>query len=267
MIHYLNGVSEIGRTKGKAKAKFKKTFKKFTKTVKALDEKKKALNRKIVADAKKRAIALGKNIKRIALIPRAFAFKKLLFALEKDLFQMSTRIKILFKQDAADTKNFLSTIGDYSKIVAAVNKGAKTGANIGAIKNTRQRIKDCYGANGSPIFTSGGVYQGCGGCQGCVGEDAGDGKMTAAQYEEYSKEAVGLIQKIIAWFKKRKADKAGDQESIDDMNNAVETDGDIPVADGDGNPVTDAKPQSSTMIPYLIGGAVLVGGYFLMKKK
>ena len=108
MIQYLNGVSEMGKIK--RKPKFTKPFKNFGKGVKALDEKRKALNRKIVEDAKKRAAALGKGLKRIALIPRSFAFKKLLFALEHDLYQMSTRIKILYKNDPIDTKNFLSKI-------------------------------------------------------------------------------------------------------------------------------------------------------------
>lgn len=271
MIQYLNGVSEMGKLK--IKPKFTKPFKNFGKGVKALDEKRKALNRKIVDDAKKLAKNAGKGLLRIALIPKNFAFKKLLFALEHDLYQMSTRIKILYKRDAADTKNFLSTLGDYAKIVEAVNKGVKAGGNIGAVKNTRQEIKDCYDAKGSPIFTSGGVYTGCGGCKGCVGAPeggSGDGQMTAAQYEEYSKEAVGLIAKIIAWFRKRKADKAGDAAIEPDLTGAVDTDPHIPVVDENGDilPTSPLAPKGGNMTTMLlIGGGVLAAGYFLLKKK
>ena len=85
MIQYLNGISELGRTK--AKPKFSKPFKAFTKGLKKLDDKAKALNAKIVAAAKKAAKAAGKGNTRRALIPASFAFKKFLFALEKDLFK------------------------------------------------------------------------------------------------------------------------------------------------------------------------------------
>ena len=257
MMQYLSGLTEIG--KSKSKSSFSKPFKKFGKNVKKLDAKAKALNKKINDDAKKLAKLTGKGLKRIAKIPKSFAFKKLIWALEHDFMNLSTRIKALYKQNPQEAKDVLSKIGDYSKIISAVNKGAKGSAISGGYNY------GCKCGNQN-------VYA----VECCKGKSAKSmiGEVTpeqAQQYAEYSKEAVGLIKQIIDWFKKRKADKQGDAETIGDMGESVDSDSDIPKEDENGNdlPVSPLAPkkESSMLMPIVIGGAVLAGGYFLLKKK
>jgi len=262
MMQYLSGVSELGKTKNKPK--FSKPFKQFTKGLKKLDDKAKELNAKIVAAAKKAAAAAGKGNIRRALIPASFAFKKFLFALEKDLFKMSTRIKKEYAKSPAETKKFLSSLGDYSKIINAVNKGAKGAAISGGYDY------GCKCGNQN-------VYA----VECCKGKNSaksriGDGENAPTpeevdQYAEYAKEGLNFIQKIIAWFKQRKADKAGDDKIAGDLGDAIDADPKIPVVDenGDGLPDSPLAPKNlggSMLMPLVIGGAVL-GGYFLLKKK
>ena len=262
MMQYLSGVSELGRTRNKAK--FSKPFKAFTRGVKALDDKAKALNAKIVAAAKKAAAAAGRGTTRRAIIPRSFAFKKFLFALEKDLFSMSTRIKKEYAKSPAETKKFLSSLGDYSKIIKAVNKGAKGAAISGGYdygckcgNQNVYAVECCKDKNSA---------------KSRVGEVTAPTPEEIDQYTEYAKEGLNFFQKIIAWFKQRKADKAGDDKIADDLIPAIDADPNIPVVDenGDTLPESPLAPKidgSSMMMPLLIGGAVLAGGYFLMKRK
>lgn len=258
MMQYLNGLTEIGKTK--SKAKFSKPFKSFSKNIKKLDAKAKALNKKINDDAKKLAKATGKGIKRIAKIPKSFAFKKLLWALEHDFMGLSTRIKALYKQNPQDAKNVLSSIGNYSKIISAVNKGAKGNAISGGYDYGCK----CGNQNVYAVECCKGKHS----AKSMVGEVSPE---DVQQYAEYSKEAVGLIKQIIDWFKKRKANKQSDDETINDMGESVDADSNIPKEDetGDDLPISPLAPkkESGMMMPIVIGGAVLVGGYFLLKKK
>lgn len=256
MLQYLNGLTDIGKIK---KAKFSKPFKSFSKNVKKLDDKAKALNKKINDDAKKLAKATGKGLKRIAKIPNSFAFKKLLWALEHDFMGLSTRIKMLYNQNSEDTKKVLSSIGNYSKIISAVNKGAKGNAISGGYD---------YGCKcGNQNVYAQECCKGKHSAKSMVGEVSPE---EVQQYAEYSKEAVGLIQKIIDWFKKRKASKLTDDATIKDMQESVDADSNIPKEDENGNelPVSPLAPKKDSMLmPIVIGGAVLAGGYFLLKKK
>jgi len=264
MIQYLNGLTEIGKTKGKGKAKFSKPFKSFSKNVKKLDDKLKAFNRKAVEDAKRLGKIAGKGNLRKALIPNGFAFKKFLFALEKDLFKMSSRIKKEYTKNPIETKQFLTSLGDYSKIIKAVNKGAKGSAISGGYdygckcgNQNVYAVECCKGKNSAKTMIG-------------DGENAPTPEEMA-QYEEYAKEGLNFIQKIIAWFKKRKADKKGDDDIAGDLGNAIDTDPNIPVVDENGDALPDSplapKKDGSNVMPIVIGGALLVGGYFLLKKK
>lgn len=262
MIQYLNGLTEIGKTKGKAK--FSKPFRSFSKNVKKLDDKAKAFNRKAVEDAKRLGKIAGKGNLRKALIPNGFAFKKFLFALEKDLFNMSSRIKELYKKNPSSTKAFLSSLGDYSKIIKAVNKGAKGNAISGGYD---------YGCKcGNQNVYAQECCKGKHSAKTMVG-DGGNAPTPeeVQQYTEYAKEGISFIQKIIDWFKKNKADKKGDNSIVPDLNDAVDTDPNIPVVDENGDALPDSplapKKDASYLMPVVIGGAVLIGGYFLLKKK
>lgn len=272
MIHYLNGdctnYSELGRAKRKRGSA---TATRFSKKIKALDEKRKQQHRKIVAQQKALAKRAGLGVKRIAKIPKGLAFKKLLFALEKDVFGISTRLVAEFTKSPFDTKAFLSTLGNYEKLKAAINKGSKKGS-LGYKTTNPDYQGQCKCGNQNVWATE------C--CQKSVhGGELGEGQPTAAQYEEYAKQSVGLIQQIIAWFKKRKADKAGDKEAVDTLTDAVDADSDIEKVDENGNPLPDSDDAEAgsgagtagggmeiLKSPILWGG-LAVAAYFLMKKK
>ena len=118
------------------------------------------------------------------------------------------------------------------------------------------------------------------------GTGAGAGGQ-AEQTAENVKQGVSLIQKIMAFFKKRKEDKKGDAETVQAMANSVDADPNIPKVDENGKEFpaeakeidkvdkatgkeekTDGGGLMSNK-PLLIGGALalVVGGYLLMKKK
>ncbi|MEI6508580.1 MAG: LPXTG cell wall anchor domain-containing protein [Bacteroidota bacterium] len=266
MMHYLSGLSELGRSKRKEKAKavFSKPFKSFSKSVKKLDAKAKALNKKIVEDAKRLAEKTGRGKIRKALIPRSFAFKKFIFALEKDLFTMSSRLKALYIKNPAETKLFLSSLGDYTKIINAINKGAKGSAISGGYDYGCK----CGNQNVYAVECCKGKHS----AKSMVGDVTAPTPEEVEQYSEYAKEGLNFIQKIIEFFKKKKAERKGDNEIVPDLNDAIDTDPNIPVVDENGKPLpeSDLAPKTnggSMMMPIVIGGAVLVGGYFLLKKK
>ena len=120
-IAYLNG---IGRTKRSSKAKGK-FVEKFTKKVKALDSKRRADHKKIIEKQKTLARKIGAGIKRIAKVPQSLAFKKFIFALEHNFMDLASRLKIEYTKSPAETKRFLSSLGDWNKIQNAINKGDK----------------------------------------------------------------------------------------------------------------------------------------------
>jgi len=266
MIHYLNGdctnCSELGRSKRKRGSA---TATKFSKKIKALDEKRKLQHRKIIAEQKALAKRAGLGLKRIAKIPKGLAFKKLLFALEKDVFGMATRLTAEFRKSPVETANFIKTLGDYNQLKNAINKGSKSGS-LGA-KPANYR---CHDSQGHTYYSQTPCAE--------VHGDEESGGTTAAQYEEYTKQSVGLIQQIIAWFKKRKADKAADKAGVDAMADAVDADSDIEKVDENGRPLPDSEDAEAgsgegtagggmeiLKSPILWGG-LAVGAYFLMKK-
>lgn len=230
MIQYLNGVDTSYL--GKSKKSHKGGIKNFSKKVKALDKKRQEQHRKIIEKQKLLARKAGAGVKRIAKIPTSLMFKKLLFALEHNVMQLSTRLKVEYQKSPAETKAFLSTLGNYSQIAAAINKGAKGAAIKGVIKKgDYQGQCKCRDGNWAKECCSQKSNIG----EDETGADAGGGE--AAKYEEYSKETVGIIQKIIAWFKKRKADKATDKAKVDAMAASVDADANIPKVDENGKPL------------------------------
>ena len=116
-------------------------------------------------------------------------------------------------------------------------------------------------------------------------EGAGSGGEAEATAEAV-KQGVGLIKKIIEFFKKRKEGKAGDDELIEGMGNSVDADPNIDKTDENGKvlPVPQeakdidkidkegAEEKGGGLMDnkaLLIGGvlALAVGGYFIIKKK
>jgi hypothetical protein len=176
---------------------------------------------------------------------------------------MSTRIKKEYAKSPAETKKFLSSLGDYSKIIKAVNKGAKGAAISGGYdygckcgNQNVYAVECCKGKNSA---------------KSRVGDVTAPTPEEIDQYTEYAKEGLNFFQKIIAWFKQRKADKAGDDNIAGDLIPAIDADPLIPVVDENGDTLPDSPlaPKNlsgSMLIPLVIGGAVL-GGYFLLKKK
>ena len=254
MIAYLNGLSEIGRSKGKGKAK--KALSKIKKTSKILNEKRRALDKKIIAKHKELAKKVGAGVKRIAKIKKDVAVKAALLALEKNLLGLSTRLKVAYRVDPAAVKGLLSQFGTWEKFSAAINKGASSSAAISKY----------------------------------LGEDEAEaaGSDQTAQYAEAAKASVGIIQKIVEFFKKRKESKKGDSETVEAMANSVDADTTIPKVDENGKDLptdpavekidaidkgtADTTDTGSSLMDnkgLLIGGALAlaVGGYFLLKKK
>jgi hypothetical protein len=277
-IHYLNG---LGRTRknrvktaaAKLKAQVTASKNKFTAAVQPLTSKVKEANKRIIAKQKVLAKKIGAGVKRIAQIPRSVAEKKLLFALEKNLFQMSSRIKAEYTKNPAETKQFLSSLGSYANIAAAINIGSPAGVRLAGAKPDYQGQCKCGNQN---VWAKECCLRG-------VGEDttgSGTGGNEAAQYAEYTKQGVGLITRIMEWFKKRKAEKKGDKEAVETMADSVDADAGIPKVDENGNALPDdpeavdsgsgsGKPaeENNTMLIVGVVGAAAVAGYFLMKKR
>jgi len=116
-------------------------------------------------------------------------------------------------------------------------------------------------------------------------DGAGSGGEAEATAEAV-KQGVGLIKKIIEFFKKRKEGKAGDDELVEGMGNSVDADPNIEKTDENGKvlPVPQeakdidkidkegAEEKGGGLMDnkaLLIGGvlALAVGGYFIIKKK
>lgn len=234
MVAYLSGIGKVKRRSTKGKF-----VEKFSKKVKALDSKRREDHKRIIEKQKILAKKIGAGIKRIAKVPQGLAFKKFLFALEHNFMDLASRLKIEYKKNPAETKKFLSTIGDWSKIANAINKGDKKMASIMG-----------------------------------EGEDSSGSGDQSKQYAEYTKESVGIIKQIIEWFKKRKADKKGDQATVDAMADSVDADANIPKTDENGNPLPNdetsednsASGSGDNTMLYVGLGVAVVGGYMLLKK-
>ena len=320
MIAYLNG---LGKPKKKPfGGKGKKALDKLKATGKKLNDERKKLDKKLIAKAKDLAKKAGAGIKRFANIPKQLAEKSLIKALEKNFLGLSTRLKDAYKKTPDAVKTLLKPLGDYEKIKAAINKGdKKLPAMIGEYKRIsnqnatrviRKKIKRFRGMPVKPMrpikeegetfeffaqrlnnYSKRNIkykedlknYLNKGRLSGDE-EGAGAGGEAEATAEQV-KQGVGLIKKIIEFFKKRKEGKAGDDEVIEGMGNSVDADPDIEKTDENGKPLP--VPQEAKDInkidketaeeekgggimnnkPLLIGGvaAALIGGYFLLKKK
>lgn len=255
-IAYLNGL-------GKTKKKFK-PFKKVVDAGKKLDKKARERNKKIVEKHKKLAKKIGAGVKRIARISKNVQFKAFIHALEKNFMGLSTRLKQQFKIDPSGTRSFLSKFGDYEKIKNAINSGdKKTPVTLSGAIRRDSNTGASYWAH--------------------LGEEGGEGGGKAGEYAEATKQGIGIIAQIIAWFKKRKAEKSGDKETVEAMTDSVDADPEIPKVDENGKPLPadtsgsgsgsgDDSGEGESMLknPYVIGGLVLgagVIGYMLLKKK
>jgi hypothetical protein len=319
MIAYLNG---LGKPKKRPfGGKGKKALDKLKATGKKLNDERKKLDKKLIAKAKDLAKKAGAGIKRFANIPKQLAEKSLIKALEKNFLGLSTRLKDAYKKTPDAVKTLLKPLGDYEKIKAAINKGdKKLPAMIGEYKTrqyetatrvirkrkrnktmptppvavSRQRGEsdesfykriDLFNMSMKIYKQRLKDYLNKGRLSGDE-EGAGAGGEAEATAEQV-KQGVGLIKKIIEFFKKRKEGKAGDDEAIEGMGNSVDADPDIEKTDENGKPLP--VPQEAKDInkidketaeeekeggimsnkPLLIGGvaAALIGGYFLLKKK
>lgn len=245
MMAYLNGMDDESVINGKGKLK---------KKVKALGEKAKKRHKKIIEKQKAMAKKLGRGLKRFARISTGMQRKRFIFALEHNFLHLATRLKAEYLKHPEETKKHLSQFGDWSKIVAAINKGEKRGATI-------------------------------------------SGEGDTEKYAEYAKQGVGIIKKIIAWFKNRKKGKeteedkaqaAEDDKQVKAMENSVDADKSIEKVDEKGKTLPTSpdaednehsKEDSAAVVkggstpfyknPMVIGGiaVAVVGGYLLMKKK
>ena len=279
MMAYMNGVnyrSNLGKNKKKLIAS--KVGKKKH-TLKGLSDKVKKLHKKIIAKNKDLAKKLGKGLKRFAKIGKNAEFKAFIFALKHNVGGMAVMLKKAYEKHPTDTKNMLvrlSKNGDWNKIKDALNKGDK-----------HHKAKMISGLG--------------------EGEDSGGGDSQAKQYEEGAKASVGIIKQIIAWFKKRKADKQakGEKDDMADigadvlkkaeevsvgMANSVDADSTIPKVDEKGDELPaheddenkgneqghsgthediEKKDTPFYKNPLVIGGALAlgVGAYFMLKKK
>jgi len=255
MMTYLNGLDENSSLAGKGR------FKKFAKHI---GEKAEKLHKKIIAQNKALAKKIGAGVKRFAKIKKNVEFKVFLRSMEHNLGGIAVRLKQMYQEKPAETKQFLSTFGDWDKIKAAINKGDK-----------HHKLQNIAGLG-----------------EGEGEEGAGaDAASQAGQYAEAGKQSVGIIKKIIAWFKKHKKNKAGDDALTDKMENSVGADSTIPKVDENGKELPSVEdPENAAheqgkeggefakgssggfnfKNPYVIAGAagvVLLGGYMLMKKK
>lgn len=245
---YLNGIDENSTISGKGK------FKKFAKHI---GEKANKLHKKIIAKNKALAKKLGKGFKRFAKIGKNVEFKVFLRSMEHNLGGIAVRLKQMYIEKPAETKQFLSKFGDFEKIKNAINKGDK-----------HHKLKNIAGL---------GV--------------AVPSVENAGEYAEAGKQAVGIIKKIIAWFKKHKKHKPDDDKLVGNMENSVDADHSIPKVDENGKElpaVEDPENKEHTQgkeggefatgkgdgmsfkNPLVIAGTaavLLVGGYMLMKKK
>jgi hypothetical protein len=320
MIAYLNGVNVIN---GKGKGKGKKAFNKLKATGKKLNEKRKELDKKLIAKAKDLAKKAGAGIKRFANIPKQLAEKSLIKALEKNLMGLSSRLKNAYKKTPNEVKMLLKPMGDWEKLKGAINKGDKKAPaiigeyrNMSATRVMRSVPKMSRSLRGMPVKPRKPISQ-----QGepeivfrkkqnqyrglmrkynsdlqdflkkgtLSGDDEGAGSGGEAEATaEAVKQGVGLIKKIIEFFKKRKEGKAGDDELVEGMGNSVDADPDIIKTDENGK-VLPASQEAKDINKIdkeeaeteekggglmdnkalLIGGAVavVVGGYLLLKNK
>lgn len=105
MIAYLNGLSEIGKSKASRKASRKEKAK------------------KIKEKAKKGVKVVGK----VGLAPARAGF---LVAVEKNVLKVAKRLAQAYQKNPEELKKFWSKFGgDFDKLKKAINKGAKTNIN------------------------------------------------------------------------------------------------------------------------------------------
>jgi hypothetical protein len=215
---------------------------------------------------------------------------------------LSSRLKNAYKKAPNEVKMLLKPMGDWEKLKGAINKGDKKAPaiigeyrNMSATRVMRSVPKMSRSLRGMPIFPVDGnkinlykkdlrAYLKKGALSG--DEDGAGSGGEAEATAEAVKQGVGLIKKIIEFFKKRKEGKAGDDELIEGMANSVDADPDITKTDENGKVLPasqeakdinkidkeEAEEKGGGLMDnkaLLIGGAlaVAVGGYLLLKKK
>lgn len=221
---------------------------------KDITDKVRKLHKKIIEQNKALAKKIGAGSKRMAKFKKGVDFKVFLKAMEHNVGGIAVRLLMLYKEKPTETKDFLSRFGDWAKIKTAINKG------------------DHFHK-----FTA------------ISGDE--DGAETAAgnstgQYVEAAKASVGIIQKIIQFFKKHKKNKSSDAQVLEDMNNSIEADKSIPKVDENGKelPATsDAENEAHEQgnegggfaktsffknpIVLGVGAAAILGVVLLARKK
>ena len=252
MMTYLNGLEE-SQLSGKRKRKHK-----LKNLAQHLTNRATQLHKKIIEKNKALAKKIGAGIKRIANIKKNVQFKVFIKAVEKNVGGLAVRLKEMYKIKPTDTKKFLSTIGDWNKIKDAINKGDR-----------HHKLQNIAGLG--------------------EGEDSAGGQ--AGNYAEAAKQSVGIIAKIMEWFKKHKKNKGGDEKLVSDMQNSVDADSTIPKVDENGKElpavedpenaeheqgkeggVFAGQGKSGNSLfsnPYIIAGgaALALGAVYLMTKK
>lgn len=270
MLVYLNGVDDID-TLGKIRLriptppilkKIVDTTKKLvapivTKVITPISDAVKKAAQDIVEKAKEQAKKIGAGVQRLASIPQSFANKAFLRILETNFNGYATRTASTYKIDPSGLKAIASANKiPWSDIISAINKGLRGTATIsGSQKPDYQGDCKCPGNTWGPecckkyATRSQQTYS----ANTAMGADA----PTAAQYEGWTKGAVGILKQIIAWFKKHGKHNQKDQEVIEQMGAEVDADPTIPKYDENGTLLPNADgsfpPKKEASIGPVIG--------------
>jgi len=225
---YLNGTNECNCEK-KGLGSLKSFFQKEVAKAKHITDEARELHKRIIEKNKELARKVGAGVKRFAHIKKEVEFKAFIYALKHNVGDLAIRLKVEYKTHPNDVKNLLSQFGDWEKIKDAINAGDK-----------HNRMKQISGM-GDDAGMDAGMDAGAGSGSGSSGGG------NAGQYAEYAKASVGIIQKIIEWFKKRKKDKQGDDKMVQDMQNSVNADSTIPKTDENGKVLPAVKDDANAM--------------------
>jgi len=168
-------------------------------------------------------------IAKFALAPSRAAY---LLAVEVNVFMLAKRLKQLEEKKPGEVKRLWEKFGgDFNKLQKAIEKG---------VKHTWKKLSG----------------------------ETEIGVVTAAAVTAAITAALPIITASIKLFQSFKSDKPGDDESdkpgVEDITKTIEND---PAGVTTGVPTTTVDESKNYTKPLLIGGAVLIAGYFLMKRK
>lgn len=168
-------------------------------------------------------------IAKFALAPSRAAY---LLAVEVNVFMLAKRLKQLEEKKPGEVKKLWEKFGgDYNKLQKAIEKGVK------------HEWKKLSG-------------------------ETEIGVVTAAAVTAAISAALPIITASIKLFQSFKTDKPGDEigdkPGVEDITTTITND---PTGATTGVPVKEIDETKNYTKPLLIGGAILVAGYFLMKRK